>query len=149
MKHAIMAILGLTLALGATGCVNGLDKEQTGVAAEQSAATLFGADMLRGLQEHNYAKFSQNFAADLRKSTPEPAFRKLCADLAGKNDKITGCKHLDTLERGGVYRTELWKVAVERKTKNSNNEIDRVFYVTTALIDGKEAVIGFKFETLF
>lgn len=152
MKHRMTALLIIALALTATGCAQMTgDKsdDDTQTTAERTGSPLLGDAMLQGLQTQNYGHFSQNFAADLRRSTPETIFRKLCADLEQKNDKVISYQHLDTLERGGIYRTELWKVTVERRVKHNTSLIDRVFYVSTAVIDGKTVVIGYKFETLF
>ncbi len=152
MKHWMTALLIIALALTAAGCAQMTGDKSADTAqptAEQTGSPLLGNAMLQGLQAQNYGHFSQNFAPDLRQSTPEAAFRKLCADLDQKNDQIVSFKHLDTLERGGIYRTELWKVTVERRVKHNTSLIDRVFYVSTAAINGKAAVIGYKFETLF
>jgi len=153
MKQWMTTLLMLTFAVMVAGCA-----QMTGTPAAdgesqpaepQAGAARLGDAMLQGLQKHSYRDFTRNFSADLRQSTPEAKFQKLCADLSGKHDQVSEWKLLDTLERGGIYRTELWKVTVSRKTKDGDNQIDRVFYVTTATIDGKAAVIGFKFDTLF
>lgn len=152
MNQWMKTLLMLALAVMASGCAQMTGAPQPGDAGQtsmQADPALLGEAMLQGLQAQNYGCFSQNFAPDLRQSTPEAAFRKLCADLDHKNDQIVSVKHLDTLERGGIYRTELWKVTVERRVKNNKSLIDRVFYVSTAAVNGKAVVIGYKFETLF
>lgn len=111
-------------------------------------ALALGAEMLAGLQQADYAKFTGNFSTELREAVTEPAFEKLCADLGGDRDRIESWWLLDTLDRGGVYRTEVWKVAVKRTSPNKTAIIDRLFFVTVAAIDGKDAVIGFKFDSL-
>jgi len=105
--------------------------------------------MLDGLKRHDYALFSKDFSAELRDGIPAPAFEKLCADLRNNHDAVKSWRLLDTLERGGVYRTEIWKVAVERTTADSAVVIDRLFIVTVAPQNDGTAVIGFRFDTLF
>ena len=105
--------------------------------------------MLSALRDEDYALFIGIFSAELKKSVPEAAFRKLCASLAEKGETWKSWRCLDILDRGGIYRTEVWKVTVRRKGKSAPVLIDRLFYVTTANPDGANRVIGFKFDALF
>ncbi|MEA4863587.1 MAG: hypothetical protein AB7F40_10465 [Victivallaceae bacterium] len=149
MKLQLMVLSGMMLL---SGCV-APDTTGTGSGPEPAAAVNAvrpaGGGMLSGLQRKNYAMFIENFSAELRQAVPEPAFEKLCADLQSNRDSIKSWNLLDSLERGGVYRTEIWKVAVERATRENTVTIDRLFFVTVAPHDGGESVIGFRFDTLF
>lgn len=149
MNRIFRAVLPLSLLLGGAGCTSIEPLQKTSLQQEQQKETVFGAVMLDGLKRGDYSKFSHNFCPDLKQSASEAAFQKICGELIAKQEKVIGWKALDSLDRGGVYRTEVWKVSLEKKTKTGSAVIDRLFYVTKSKIDGKEAVIGFKFDALF
>ena len=114
---------------------------------EKSA--IYGETLLKSLQKCDYLSFTANCSKELISAFPESAFKKICHDFKEKNENIETWKILDSLNRGGVFRTEVWKVGIAEKSVGDNVIIERLFYVTTAVIDGKECVIGFKFDLLF
>lgn len=149
MQKILKAALPLALAVGVSGCagINTRTSEQT--MQIQAETNYFGNGMLTALRQGGYSDFTRDFSKELRESIPETVFYKLTDDLISKQETVSQWKHLDSLDRGGIYKTEVWKVVLVKQTKNGKTNVERLFYVTTAKLDGKPQVIGFKFDPLF
>ena len=116
---------------------------------EGKKRSIYGNEMLAALQKGSYRDFVRDFSGDLAASIPEAAFDKLREDLKKNKDTLEKWQFLSTLERGGIYKVDLWKVTFLRTTSDGRRPLERLFFVSSTQLDGKEQIIGFKFDMLF
>ncbi|MEG2000975.1 MAG: hypothetical protein RR053_06255 [Evtepia sp.] len=149
MQEIMKAVLPLALAVTVSGCasVNAPPKEQDAQIAQQEIT--LGDGMLQSLRRECYSDFTKDFSAELKAGVSEIAFKKLNSDLATRKESISQWRLMDSLNRGDIYRTEVWKLVLTKDTKSGKSNIERLFYVTKADLDGKTVVIGFKFDAFF
>ncbi|MDR0931809.1 MAG: hypothetical protein LBM70_02180 [Victivallales bacterium] len=149
MRKLMQAALLLTLSLGFVGCSSIAPATDNDDSSVQQTEIRLGDAMMIALQTGDYAKFSRDFSKELKESVTENAFRKIRSDLEERQESIARWTLLDTLDRGGLYRTEVWKITLEKNSKSGKIGIERLFYVTKANLDGKTKIIGFRFDALF
>ncbi|MCQ2380223.1 MAG: TonB-dependent receptor [Victivallaceae bacterium] len=99
---------------------------------------------------HLRAGYGMGFRAPtLKEQRTKAAFELMKSNLAQLGDSIDRAEYITSLDRGGLYHTELWRVVCERKTADGKKiVVERLFYVTTAELDGKLQVLGFRFDPL-
>lgn len=110
---------------------------------------VYGKTLLEAMQSGSYKKFVKDFSPELARTISENAFDKLRSDLEKSNDSIEKWQYLTNLNRAGIYRVDLWKVTFIRRTSTGKQPIERLFKVTSTRLDGKDQIIGFKFDMLF
>ena len=149
MRRLIKNIVYAAMALAFSGCTAIPVPPEDAPVQIKSEEAFIGNKMLIAMTTGNYSDFSHDFSMELKESVKENVYLKIKSDLAARKEVLAQWRLLDTLDRGGIYTTEVWKVVIAKQTKNGKNNSDRLFYVTTAKLDGKPQVIGFKFDPLF
>lgn len=132
MVKQTVYLLVILLVLSIAGvAAAGADEEKFIAAAHQITD-----EMLTGLKENNYQKFSANFDGKMKENLTETQFRQLQANIKAN---IGDCISRDfvRLEKKGEYRIAIYHAAFSREPQSV------VVQTVFSQIDGKVYVSGF------
>lgn len=110
---------------------------------------VYGQEMLEAVKSGSYKKFVKDFSRELADTISERAFDKLLTDLEKNKDALRSWEHIASLNRANIYNVDIWKVTFIRSTSKGKLPIERLFMVTSTKLDGRNQIIGFKFDMLF
>lgn len=129
-KKLIVPLL-LVMIFNMSGCskTSPAEKEQLSKAAEPIVE-----NMLQGIKEENYAKFSQDFNGTMKSSMPEAAFKELTAALKQKIGTYNS-KNLWKTQKDNNFTVFIYKAKFDKESGD---------VITTVSIDftGSKPVVG-------